>query len=207
MRFLRGSSKRRGEVKSKTQNCNSSETSGAASPHWCNGNSKRSVLITGGAGFIGTNLADRLLSSGRRVLIYDSLARPGSEINLQWLCHKHGALVRVEKGDVRDFGAVRKVVREADAVFHLAAQVAVTDSLPDPRRDFEVNVGGTFNVLEAIRALPSPPPLLFTSTNKVYGSLPKLKLVRDRKSTRLNSSHLVISYAVFCLKKKKSMHT
>jgi len=180
MRFLRGSSKRRGEFRNRNQNCNTNDVAGeTSSPHWCNGNSKRSVLITGGAGFIGTNLADRLLSSGCRVLIYDSLARPGSEINLEWLCQKHGALVRVEKGDVRNFSVVHKVTREADAVFHLAAQVAVTDSLMDPRKDFEVNVGGTFNVLEAIRSLPSPPPLLFTSTNKVYGALPNLKLVRS----------------------------
>ena len=136
------------------------------------------VLITGGAGFIGANLADRLLSAGRPVLVLDSLARPGVERNLRWLRTAHGGLLRFERGDVRDPAAVRGAVAQAEQVFHFAAQVAVTDSLADPVEDFEVNARGTLNVLEAIRAQPVPPPLVYTSTNKVYGALEDVSLRR-----------------------------
>lgn len=140
------------------------------------------ALITGGAGFIGTNLADRLASLGRRVLIYDNLSRPGVEMNLAHLKRIHGDLIETEIADVRDEARVQRSVTRASVVFHLAAQVAVTTSLNDPRHDFTTNVAGTFNVLEAVRRQPKPPPLLFTSTNKVYGRLDHLKLskVGDR---------------------------
>jgi CDP-paratose 2-epimerase len=134
------------------------------------------TLITGGAGFVGTNLADRLLSEGKRVLIYDNLSRPGVEENLRWLCQKHPRNLKVEIADVRDPFLLREAVKGADCVFHLAAQVAVTTSLVSPRHDFEANATGTLNVLEALRERGSPPPLLFTSTNKVYGALPQLEL-------------------------------
>jgi CDP-paratose 2-epimerase len=136
----------------------------------------RPVLVTGGAGFLGCNVADRLASSGRRVLVLDSLARPGVEANLAWLKERHGPLVEALLADVRDAAACREAVRGAGAVLHLAAQVAVTTSLADPLLDFEVNARGTLNVLEAIRALPEAPSLLFTSTNKVYGHLEDLQL-------------------------------
>src|SRR3982751_3504411 len=122
------------------------------------------VLITGGAGFIGTNLADQLLSCGQRVLLLDNLSRQGVENNLRWLLEKHPGLVDFELSDIRDAIAVRQAVREASAVFHFAAQVAVTSSLTAPMHDFDVNARGTLNVLEAIRLLPTPPPLVFTST-------------------------------------------
>ncbi|MDQ6694663.1 MAG: GDP-mannose 4,6-dehydratase [Chloroflexota bacterium] len=129
------------------------------------------VLITGGAGFVGTNVASRLLSSGQRVLIYDSLARPGVDRNLRWLTETYGDLVQVEIGDVRDAPLLRHTVQQASRVFHFAAQVAVTTSLLDPVDDFLINACGTLNLLEALRGLSSPPPLVFTSTNKVYGGL------------------------------------
>jgi hypothetical protein len=106
------------------------------------------VLITGGAGFIGTNLAARLAGDGHDVLILDNLSRPGVERNLQWLCHQHAERVRVLRADVRDAGQVQRAVRRAQQVFHFAAQVAVTSSLIDPRFDCDVNVLGTLNVLE-----------------------------------------------------------
>lgn len=136
-----------------------------------NGSSRSHTLITGGAGFIGTNLADKLLDSGRRVCIFDNLARPGVERNLEWLCQSHPHRVEVQLKDIRDPEAVREAVRRADQVFHFAAQVAVTTSTQRPMEDFEINLRGTLNILEAIRSLDDPPPLLFTSTNKVYGSL------------------------------------
>lgn len=134
------------------------------------------VLITGGAGFIGTNLADRMMRDGRHVLVFDDLSRPGVRNNLEWLTQQHGQRLRVMRGDVRDFEAVREAVAQAEEVFHLAAQVAVTTSLKNPREDFEINARGTLNVLEACRLQRRPPPLLFTSTNKVYGSLEDVPL-------------------------------
>ena len=132
---------------------------------------QRPVLITGGAGFIGTNVADRLLSAGQDVLIFDNLSRPGVEHNLHWLCTSHGSRVRVCVADMRDTSAIREAVQQASQVFHFAAQVAVTTSVLDPKEDFEVNTLGTLNLLEALRQLNQPPPLVFTSTNKVYGNL------------------------------------
>jgi CDP-paratose 2-epimerase len=138
----------------------------------------RPVLITGGSGFVGTNLAHRLLSAGQPVLLFDSLARPGVEQNLRWLRDSHGELVKIVIADVRNTEAVLRAVQQSSQVFHFAAQVAVTASLTDPVEDFEVNAGGTLNVLEAIRAQPTPPSLLFTSTNKVYGALEDVGLRR-----------------------------
>jgi CDP-paratose 2-epimerase len=138
----------------------------------------RPILITGGSGFIGTNLAHRLLTAGQPVLLFDNLSRPGVEQNLRWLRETHGKLVRVVVADVRDADAVQRAVTQASQVFHFAAQVAVTTSLTDPTEDFEINARGTLNVLEAIRAQSSPPPLVFTSTNKVYGALEHLGLRR-----------------------------
>lgn len=136
------------------------------------------VLITGGAGFIGTNLADRLLRDGRRVRILDSLARAGVEENLRWLRDTYGAKVEVEIADIRDADAVRRAAAGVEQAFHFAAQVAVTTSLVDPVEDFEVNARGTLNLLEAIRSQDTPPALVFTSTNKVYGALEDIGLRR-----------------------------
>jgi CDP-paratose 2-epimerase len=137
-----------------------------------------SVLITGGSGFIGTNVANRLLREGHHVVIYDNLSRPGVEQNLRWLQQMHGGKFDVEIADVRDFRRLNSAVRKAAHVFHFAAQVAVTSSLTNPFHDFDVNARGTLNLLEAIRNSPHPPSLLFTSTNKVYGGLPDVPLVQ-----------------------------
>ena len=141
----------------------------------------RPTLITGGAGFVGCNLADRLLRDGRRVVVFDNLSRAGVERNLAWLRATHGERVSFIEGDVRDRAAVSRAVRGPTGatpvadVFHFAAQVAVTTSLVDPLADFEVNARGTLNLLEAVRAAGdatgTPVPVLFTSTNKVYGEL------------------------------------
>ena len=139
-----------------------------------NGKSKP-VLITGGAGFIGSNLAHRLLSAGRRVRLLDNLSRSGVERNLQWLIETHGDLVDIEVPDVRNLSIVKQAVKDASQVFHFAAQVAVTSSLVDPIEDFEINARGTLNLLEAVRNADNPPPLVFTSTNKVYGNLADLQ--------------------------------
>jgi CDP-paratose 2-epimerase len=134
------------------------------------------VLITGGAGFIATNLADRLAGAGQPVTVLDSLVRPGVEENLRWLKREHGSAVQVQIGDIRDPFAVRRAIEGCERVFHLAAQVAVTTSLEHPRDDLDVNVRGTFNLLEEARRMPEPPAIVFTSTNKVYGRLHQLRL-------------------------------
>jgi len=144
-----------------------------------------SVLITGGSGFIGINLADRLIASGAKVHIFDNLSRRNVVRNLTWLLRRHGAnSAEVTIADTRDRAAVRKALRGVDQVFHFAAQVAVTSSIEDPRTDFEVNVMGTFNILEECRALSRPPSLLYTSTNKVYGALPRLRLMLEDERYR-----------------------
>lgn len=135
------------------------------------------VLITGGAGFIGTNLAHRLLRNGRPVRIYDNLGRPGAEHNLRWLRATHGSRVQVEQADVQSTARLREALADVGTVFHLAAQVAVTTSLADPRDDFAVNAAGTLNLLELIRETRRRIALVFTSTNKVYGALDDVPLV------------------------------
>jgi CDP-paratose 2-epimerase len=143
---------------------------------------RRPVLITGGAGFIGSHLANRLAAEGEHVLVFDSLARPGVEANLAWLKERHPTLVSAAIADIRDEGAVREAVDSASAVFHFAAQVAVTTSMQDPARDMQVNVQGTFNLLQALRR--NRQPCVFASTNKVYGKLAGVDLVLEDEAWR-----------------------
>jgi CDP-paratose 2-epimerase len=140
------------------------------------------IFITGGAGFIGTNVAARLLEAGRPVRLFDNLSRAGVDVNVHWLRETYGERVEVCVGDVRDRYALAAAVDGATEVYHFAAQVAVTASLADPLHDFAVNAGGTLNLLEALRGLATPPALVFTSTNKVYGDLEDIELVPE--STR-----------------------
>lgn len=140
------------------------------------------VLITGGAGFLGSNLADRFAREGWSVRLFDSLARANVEENLAWLLRRHGSRIQFVRGDVRDCAAVGAATKGAGLVLHLAAQVAVTTSLADPVADFEVNARGTLNLLEALRAQKRPPALIFASTNKVYGHLDHVSV--EEKGTR-----------------------
>jgi CDP-paratose 2-epimerase len=136
-----------------------------------------SIVITGGAGFIGSNLADALLSSGESVTILDNLSRHGVQHNLNWLQRRHGDRLHVAIADVRIPQAIEPALARATAVFHFAAQTAVTTSLTNPAEDFEINARGTFNVLEAVRKAGRQAPVIFSSTNKVYGGLADLRLV------------------------------
>ena len=142
-------------------------------------NDDRPILITGGAGFIGCNIADRFAGEGQEVIVLDALTRPGVERNLGWLKERHGALVTSIVADVRDEDAVVRAAADVRAVYHLAAQVAVTTSLVDPRDDFETNLRGTVNVLDAIRLRREPVPVIFASTNKVYGDLGDMHFERQ----------------------------
>ena len=137
----------------------------------------KEYLITGGAGFIGCNYADRLLKRGERVTVYDNLSRPGSRKNLEWLFQRHGDEdLRAIIEDVRNYGEMVESVREADVVVHLAAQTAVTTSVENPWNDFTVNAAGTLNVLEAARQFGNRPIVLYASTNKVYGALENMEI-------------------------------
>lgn len=140
---------------------------------------KPAVLVTGGAGFIGANIADRLAGQGHTVRIYDALARPGVEANLDWLRSRHGTRIVPIIADIRDRASLSEAAEGVQAIFHMAAQVAVTTSLNEPELDFEVNLRGTLNLLEVVRGSGSDPAVLFASTNKVYGALGDIRLSRD----------------------------
>jgi CDP-paratose 2-epimerase len=135
-------------------------------------------MVIGGAGFIGCNTARRFLQRGDRVLVVDNLARRGSRANLEWL--RGQGDVDFTQCDIRDYGQLTEVFenyRNIDVVVHLAAQVAVTTSVEEPREDFDINALGTFNVLEAVRNGTSDPLLIFASTNKVYGGMEDITIV------------------------------
>lgn len=138
------------------------------------------ILVTGGAGFIGSNLVNRLLHQGHRVTIFDNLSRSGCGQNLEWLRKEHGAdAVCVVQADLTDFGALQRAATGAQRIYHLAGQVAVTTSVKDPRQDFEANALGTFNVLEAARAVADDPIVLYASTNKVYGGMEEIRIAEN----------------------------
>lgn len=135
------------------------------------------LLITGGCGFIGTNFAEYFTKKGWDVTVLDNLSRKGSDENLRWLQATYPA-IRFVKADIRtDTPILEEEVTKHDAVFHLAAQVAVTTSVQNPREDFEINVVGTLNILEAIRKKGVNPVLVFSSTNKVYGGMEDVAIV------------------------------
>jgi CDP-paratose 2-epimerase len=147
-------------------------------------------LITGGAGFIGSNVTRALLAEGHSVTIFDNLSRPGSDHNLAWLRSQFGDSLTLIKGDIRDSQALTNAVTsDIEAIIHLAGQVAVTTSVHNPREDFEINALGTFNLLEAARQSPKPPIVLYSSTNKVYGGMEDVPLTEE--PTRYRYSNLI----------------
>ena len=135
------------------------------------------ALITGGAGFVGSNLAASLLGKGESVTVFDSLARHGASENLAWL--RSLGMENFIHGDVRNAFDVEQTVKNVkpDVIFHLAGQVAMTTSMQSPRRDFEINVLGSINVLEAVRQYTPKTAIIYASSNKVYGNLDHLDLV------------------------------
>jgi CDP-paratose 2-epimerase len=140
----------------------------------------KNYLVTGGAGFIGSNYVHRLLQRGEKVTIYDNLIRAGASKNLAWLEEtfgKNGSKLIV--GDVADAALLTDATRDADVIIHLAGQVAVTTSVMNPREDFEANALGTFNTLEAARASGRDPVFVYASTNKVYGGMENVPLAEE----------------------------
>jgi CDP-paratose 2-epimerase len=151
------------------------EVADLAAPHVMSGAAP--IVVTGGSGFIGSNVADSFLRDGEDVIILDNLGRPGVDQNLAWLTERHGARVHPVLADVRDLYGIEPAFKDAKAVFHFAAQTAVTTSLVHPLDDFEANARGTINVLEAVRKAGRLAPVVFASTNKVYGALEDLKML------------------------------
>ena len=147
-------------------------------------------LVTGGAGFIGSNYVHRLLQRGAHVTIYDNLSRAGAPRNLDWLKKDFGEKsFNMQVADVRDAASIEEAARHADVIVHLAGQVAVTTSVADPRADFEANALGAFNTLEAARLSGRDPIFIYASTNKVYGGMEDVAVVED--ATRWRYADLV----------------
>ncbi len=147
------------------------------------------TLITGGAGFIGSSYAARCLARGENIVIFDNLSRHGAELNIEWLSDRFNRRsFELIKADIRDAEAVKEAARGADRIVHLAAQVAVTTSVTDPRTDFEINANGTFNILEGARASGRKPAFLYASTNKVYGGMEDVEVVE--LESRFDYKHL-----------------
>lgn len=138
-------------------------------------------LITGGCGFVGSNLANVLLKDNEEVVILDNLSRIGSEKNLAWLKSLFGNQFEFIQADTRDYEKILQILKEhrLDVIAQLAGQVAMTTSLINPRLDFEINAMGTFNILEAVRQLSPTTIVLYSSTNKVYGSLDWIRFIEE----------------------------
>ena len=134
------------------------------------------TLVTGGLGFIGCNLTDRLLREGHEVIVLDNASRHGTLNNLHWLEANHLGKFHWIQGDTRDTAAVEEASQGVEAVFHFAAQVAVTTSVQNPQDDFSTNAQGTLNVLEAARHQSRKPIFVYTSTNKVYGGMDHVRV-------------------------------
>ena len=140
----------------------------------------KTVLITGGAGFIGVNAAETFLRDGWHVILFDNLSRKGTDLNLRYLRQRYPAECEFVQGDVRyDYFSLLRAAGRAELVLHLAAQVAVTTSIVRPIEDFEINARGGFNVLEAVRESGNKPLVIYSSTNKVYGGMPDVVCVKE----------------------------
>lgn len=141
------------------------------------------ILVIGGAGFIGSNIANQYLKKKFCVSILDNFSRIGALANIKWLKGHFKKGLDVLKGDIRtDTQKLQRLISSHDIIFHMAAQVAVTSSITDPRDDFETNALGTFNILEAIRKSKNRPILIYASTNKVYGQMKDIPLIKKRQS-------------------------
>jgi CDP-paratose 2-epimerase len=137
------------------------------------------ILITGGCGFIGSNLAEEALKKNHDLYVIDNLSRAGSEINLAWLSNE-GKFTFFNE-DIRNFQKINDIVKKTipDVIFHMAGQVAMTKSIENPLLDFQVNVQGTINILESVRINCLNPIIVYSSTNKVYGNFDDLNFIEE----------------------------
>jgi CDP-paratose 2-epimerase len=140
----------------------------------------KNILITGGAGFIGSNLAEYYLKQGLKVIIYDNLSRKGSEKNILWLKSAYPSIKFIQ-ADILDFDKLKRSINQIDILFHFAGQVAVTNSVDNPKKDFDVNALGTLNILEAARTQREAPIIVYASTNKVYGGMDDVDIIEGTK--------------------------
>lgn len=138
----------------------------------------KDILISGGAGFIGSNLAANFIKKGYKVTVLDNLSRYGSKSNIEWL--KTIGNFKFLKADIRKFIDCKTAVEDKNIILHLAAQVAVTTSVNNPKEDFEINALGTFNLLEAARNRGQKPIFIYASTNKVYGGMENIKIIEKK---------------------------
>lgn len=161
------------------------------------------VFITGGAGFIGANVANHFLSKDHQVTVFDNLHRKGVEKNLKWLKKTYPNRIKVIIGDVRDYKSVKKGMSGNDVIFHFAGQTAVTTSVADPRYDFEANALGTFNILESMREVAPKSLMVYSSTNKVYGEMSRVRTAHRGKryvsieSPSIDESELLSFYSPY----------
>ncbi len=142
------------------------------------------ILVTGGAGFIGSNLVHHLVTAGHELTVLDNLSRRGAVANLDWLRSTLGSQFQFVRGDVREWETVRRAAAGMEQIYHLASQVAVTSSIINPRDDFEINALGTLNLLEAARTVARDPIFLYASTNKVYGGMEGVGIVEENSRYR-----------------------
>ena len=149
----------------------------------------KKILITGGAGFIGTNAVHYFAKKGWNVCLLDNLSRKGSEENLRWLESQKDYSFIFKKIDIRDSRDIDKLFKENnfDALIHLAGQVAVTTSIDNPRDDLDINILGTFNLLESIRKYSPNTTMINASTNKVYGELENYDVIEEDLSYKYKS--------------------
>ena len=138
------------------------------------------ILVTGGSGFLGSNVANHFAGKGHDVTVYDNLSRPGVMANLKWLLANHRNIEFIE-GNVEN-KKLTYSMKDKDVVFHFAGQVGVQASIDNPRHDFNVNALGTLNVLEYARKQKTPPLVIFASTNKVYGDIDKKDPISESQS-------------------------
>ena len=154
----------------------------------------KKILITGGAGFIGINAASYYLKKGHEISILDNFSRKGSNANIDWLKESNFEKLKIIKAEIRsDLDKINEIVKNVDIVLHFAAQVAVTQSVINPREDFEINALGTFNLLEAVRNSGNNPIFIYSSTNKVYGDLKDVKILEKKTRYVFDSLSLGVS--------------
>jgi CDP-paratose 2-epimerase len=150
------------------------------------GTTRAKMLITGGAGFIGSHCISYFSRKGFDIVVVDNLSRKGVTHNLQWL--QESFHFRFNQSDICDYFAMQTVFQQEgpfDVIIHLAAQVAVTTSVLDPQTDFDINARGSLNILECFRQYSPGALLIYSSTNKVYGELSKIQLIEGESRYQL----------------------
>ena len=146
----------------------------------------KTILVIGGAGFIGSNFVKYILEEGGKVYLWDNFSRKGTVQNISGLKKNHNLIKIIKSNYLNNQKLMKDIIEKCDCIFHLAAQVAVTSSLEDPMHDFKTNIFGTFKLLENIRKSKKKPIFIYASTNKVYGNLNYVDIEKNKKSEEYN---------------------